>query len=1386
MHASADLGPAFLDVLLRASWQATVLTGVVLVLQRLLRRWLTPAWRHALWLIVMARLLLPVAPASSWSLFNVAPTPPIRLTAAPPLATREPAPTKPDIPPADVYTSPMHAVSTPDPRRILPSFSGSGPATPSPLPPAPFGPLAVAPSAAGASARVPAGAAPPANARFSSWPGLVLVLWTLGVVALSGRLSWNWYRFRRELRSARPIEAAGCQALLSECRQRLAVGGDLRAFEADWVYSPALYGWWRPRLLLPAGLTQRLSGDELRHVLLHEFAHLKRRDILLNWMASAAQVLHWFNPVVWFTLRRLRAERELAADHLALVTLGEDATQSYGQTILKLMAGCARPVAVPAVVGILEDRGALRERIQAIAAFRRPGPWTGLAAVVVAALAIVGLTNATEDHHDTASPDGRVEGPTDATNPTADPVDSREDFLWGTLTINSQPLTNMPVRLHYRHKREGVNAALDAQGVLRLPRELCENLVVVSCAEGVADVVPETLANGFHYELKPAGRLEGELQFDGTPAASVKLGLIAVPFGAQRTHAELLETLTDGSGHFVFATVPPGRWRVERWISLPENPAWAATRRGSGPRAISSWIGGLEGIVEVQARKTSRVELGRDTRTLTGRVAAEEVHPNLDWNTFRFGLGLPMFPDTNTQAGRELARRVEAELESSGRARRNYHPEFEPDGRFTVRGVAPGDYELMLIFRGAPAAGPAADLQIVGTAGGVVKVPAAEVGVEVRSHDLGVFALQPVRRLRIGDPGVPFQGDGVKGEDVRFYPGGGEPALLYFWPGGNHFELSALKRVIEPEGMADFLRVLVLVTMEELAEAKRHWAYANTGWPLVMLADERAVKEAYEIQALPALILLDAEGKVVTRQWEAEALTPFLRAMAGNHAGPDSPASEARLWGTVFLDGHPLEGAFVTYHGRLRRLLGGQGLTDARGRIFVYPNPVAEKLVVWHDPFQAVLDASSLTQEFRVELGSARGAVMGTLWRGDQPWPGKALNLERRWPGETAFLRPPDRRTRGLQIPATTDARGRFEFRDVPCGVWVVRSRYVEWGEFPVRPGEVVAGDVGRTGVAIVGEAVAGDPALKADWRNARVNLITDVGGLRRWLPGEVEADGSFVVPEVPPGEHELTIRVLSGLVVRSNQFPVELGASPRLRVSVPTNPVAGPTALKLNVGRVPLRMESDRESDAAKAAPRYRALELPPTYISRFDVLQPGASWSSVPKAHRTLDGVPFDLIGVLGLDGLGALRAGTWLPTHVGPLLVGGPVGTVHVLCGTAAEPPERTRLGWIVLLYDHGASCDVALDAVVSTRNWWVETAEPPGASGDPVARAAEPRSSAEAEPPGVKVSVFHARLANPRPDQPVRGVDIVLRPTDGTPAILAVTVKAPDLPAGPNLE
>jgi bla regulator protein BlaR1 len=319
--------------LLRNSAHAALLVVPLALLDRLLFRRLAPRWRYGLWLIVIVRLLVPGAPRSPLSLSNLV-----------------------DLAPAWMAGPAHQILGLPTPGT---SADSAG-----------VHPLADTPA----------------------WFLVAFALWLPGAVTFACLLWRDHSRIRRALDATIPVGQSRANDLLQQCRGVMRVRWPVQLVETPLIGSPAIAGWWRPRVLLPTGLLARLSPDETRFLLLHELAHVKRADIALNWLLAAVQILHWFNPVIWYALRRLLAVREEVCDELVLRRSFPGASREYGLTLLRLLEECAPRRIVPALAGVLDDVTALRQRMRCIRDFglQDPRPW--LPAGVTVAVAIVGLT----------------------------------------------------------------------------------------------------------------------------------------------------------------------------------------------------------------------------------------------------------------------------------------------------------------------------------------------------------------------------------------------------------------------------------------------------------------------------------------------------------------------------------------------------------------------------------------------------------------------------------------------------------------------------------------------------------------------------------------------------------------------------------------------------------------------------------------------------------------------------------------------------------------------------------------------------------------------------------------------------------------------------------
>lgn len=139
-----------------------------------------------------------------------------------------------------------------------------------------------------------------------------LVLWSNERRGKVVALSWRPWDGRPAEESNGPIVTAFQNAC-----QQLGVRQPVRLLIHSERTVPVVWGIVRPRLMLPA-TSRQWSVEQLNSVLLHELAHIKRRDTIAQLLAQIACALHWFNPLVWFAAWRLRVERERACDDLVL------------------------------------------------------------------------------------------------------------------------------------------------------------------------------------------------------------------------------------------------------------------------------------------------------------------------------------------------------------------------------------------------------------------------------------------------------------------------------------------------------------------------------------------------------------------------------------------------------------------------------------------------------------------------------------------------------------------------------------------------------------------------------------------------------------------------------------------------------------------------------------------------------------------------------------------------------------------------------------------------------------------------------------------------------------------------------------------------------------
>ena len=160
---------------------------------------------------------------------------------------------------------------------------------------------------------------PPSVRDAHDWIAVALLgAWACGFVALSLLRFRGWLRIRAAVRSSAQLQ------IPAPIEVRTSAG----------LLEPGVVGLFRPILLLPAGIVDRLSPHQLDAILAHEFCHVRRRDNLTAAIHMIVEAIFWFHPLVWWVGARLVEERERACDEDVLKLSGEP--QVYADAILSV------------------------------------------------------------------------------------------------------------------------------------------------------------------------------------------------------------------------------------------------------------------------------------------------------------------------------------------------------------------------------------------------------------------------------------------------------------------------------------------------------------------------------------------------------------------------------------------------------------------------------------------------------------------------------------------------------------------------------------------------------------------------------------------------------------------------------------------------------------------------------------------------------------------------------------------------------------------------------------------------------------------------------------------------------------------------------------------
>lgn len=307
----------FFKLVLTSSLYASVVGIVILVLKAILTNKINPKWHYIIWTVLIIKLLIPFGPQSTISLFN----------------------TVPKMPEQANFTQ-MYEKYHQNYEIVRQS---------------------------GDTTHIPATwAVQDSSLHFAAAAEKALpYIWLVVVILMSVWLIFTNYLLKSRIKSSSLPIPESIDVILQDCKKKSGVKKSIPVVVQNTISTPSIFDVFNPKILLSSDILI-LREKEISYILLHELAHYKRKDLIVNYLLLILQTIHWFNPFIWYCFKRIRQDMEVAADEQVLILLEPAERKEYGKALLSILENFSFPPLAPRLIGIADDKKNIEKRIRMI------------------------------------------------------------------------------------------------------------------------------------------------------------------------------------------------------------------------------------------------------------------------------------------------------------------------------------------------------------------------------------------------------------------------------------------------------------------------------------------------------------------------------------------------------------------------------------------------------------------------------------------------------------------------------------------------------------------------------------------------------------------------------------------------------------------------------------------------------------------------------------------------------------------------------------------------------------------------------------------------------------------------------------------------------------
>lgn len=314
------------NVVLITSLYGTVVGIALIIIKILLKNRLSPKWHYLIWIVLILKLLIPFGPECAVSLFNIIPVTHdingINSSVENYDKSSIHLPAGSEINSTETYKIP-----------VQPNFNDN---------------------TVGNTDNIKV------NAK-----NIIAFIWFFGALVMLLWLMYTYISFYKKLQKETYDTNQRLTNIFEKCKKRMGVKRNLCLRVSGIVNTPSLFGVINPKIILPPE-TAKLGDKEIEYVLLHELAHYKRKDVLINLLLLGFQVVHWFNPAMWYCFKCIRQDMEAATDERVLSILEHTEHKDYGRALIAILENFTQPLLAPRLLGMVNDRNSMERRIRMI------------------------------------------------------------------------------------------------------------------------------------------------------------------------------------------------------------------------------------------------------------------------------------------------------------------------------------------------------------------------------------------------------------------------------------------------------------------------------------------------------------------------------------------------------------------------------------------------------------------------------------------------------------------------------------------------------------------------------------------------------------------------------------------------------------------------------------------------------------------------------------------------------------------------------------------------------------------------------------------------------------------------------------------------------------